>query len=198
LTDDFYHSLVAIAGLPPDERRQRLVALHDEAVARYREAVSAITPAGAARMTAGGRTVAQVVGHIAEWERYLIQAAGELISGVRWPRLMAHAGYVEPDGSVHGFVNDAAFNAYQALKHASQPWPEIQTLALTTATTLHRLFTAADLLPADRLEATRRWDYYRLPSGVTLRLPCGWYLWMVVIEHEAAEHADDLALGRRV
>ena len=63
---------------------------------------------------------------------------------------------------------------------------------------LHRLFADPDLLPTERLEQTGRWDHYRLPTGVTLRVPCGWFLWMIAIEHEAVEHADDLALGRAI
>jgi hypothetical protein len=192
----FYADLIAIAELPPDERRRRLAALHAEVAARYRAAVEAIADDGAARVTPAGRTVAQVVGHIAEWERYIIQSTGEVISGVRWPRLVTHRGYVEPDGSVHDFPTDDAFNAYQARKHAAEPWPAIKALALATSTTLHRLFADPELLPAERLEQTSRWDHYRLPTGVTLRVPCGWFLWMIAIEHEAAEHAEDLALGR--
>jgi hypothetical protein len=47
----------------------------------------------------------------------------------------------------------------------------------------------------EQLEGTRRYDY-RLPTGVTLTIPCGWYLWMVTLEHEMVEHAADLMLGR--
>jgi hypothetical protein len=194
--DAFYADLVAIAEEPPEKRRRRLVALHAEVAARYRAAVEAIADDGAARVTPAGRTVAQVVGHIAEWERYIIQSAGEVISGVRWPRLVTHRGYVEPDGSVHDFLTDDAFNAHQARKHAAEDWPAIKALALAMSATLHRLFTDPELLPAERLEQTGRWDHYRLSTGVTLRVPCGWFLWMIAIEHEAVEHADDLALGR--
>jgi hypothetical protein len=31
-----------------------------------------------------------------------------------------------------------------------------------------------------------------LPSGITLTVPVGWYLWLVSIEHEAVDHAEDL------
>jgi hypothetical protein len=192
----FYADLAAIAELPPGERRRRLAGLHAEVAARHRSAVEAITDDGAMRVTPAGRTVAQVVGHIAEWERYIIQSAGEVIAGVRWPRLVTHRGYTEPDGSVHDFLTDDAFNAYQARKHAAEAWPAIRALALATSATLQRLFADPELLPVERLEQTGRWDHYRLPTGVTLRLPCGWFLWMIAIEHEAVEHTDDLALGR--
>jgi hypothetical protein len=197
MRDDFYQDLAVIADQPPAERHCRLTALHTEVVTQYRDTVQTIAPSGAARVTSSGRTVAQVVGHIAEWERYTIQAVGEVISGVEWPRLMSHSGYVEPDGSVHGFVTDDAFNAYQARKHATPSWKEIRHLALTTATVIHGLFTATNFLPAERLEQTSRWDHYRLPTGTTLRIPCGWFLWMITIEHEAVEHTTDLELGRR-
>lgn len=72
----------------------------------------------ATRVGSDGRTLAQVVGHIAEWERFTILAVGEIIAGVHWPRIMNLSGYVEPDGQVREFTSVDAFNDYQAIKHA--------------------------------------------------------------------------------
>lgn len=137
----------------------------------------------------------QVVGHIAEWERYVIISAGEVAVGVVWPGLMSHARYVEPDGKEFPFRSDDEFNARQAEKYTSMPWDRIRDLAIDTAETCHRLWVESGLLPPERLERTRRWDHYVLPTGVTLRLPCGWFLWMITVEHEAVEHASDLHHG---
>ncbi len=91
--DDFSAQLAAIADQAPAERYRRLTAPRPQCVARYHDAVQAITPAGAARVTPAGRTLAHVVGHIAEWERSIIQAVGAVIAGVWWLRLLAYRGY---------------------------------------------------------------------------------------------------------
>ena len=85
--------------LPPQERHRRLAALHADVVAGYARAVQAIDAEGGARPGPDGRSVAQVIGHIAEWDRYGILAAGEMLAGVLWPRIMASAGFIEPDGA---------------------------------------------------------------------------------------------------
>jgi hypothetical protein len=136
------------------------------------------------------------VGHIAAWERNIIVAVGEILAGVKWPRLMSRSGYIDPDGRTHDFPNIAAFNAYYAEQHAGQSWATIQAEALGTARTLGQLFRESKLITAERLEHTGLYQHYSLPTSVTLTLPCGWFLWMITIEHEAVEHAADLALGR--
>ncbi len=143
-----------------------------------------------------GRTVKQVVGHIAEWERYVILSAGEMLAGVTWPGLMSHSRYVEPDGSEFPFRNDDEFNARQAEKYAAKPWAQTRELAIHTASACHRLWVRSGLLGPELLERTRLWQHYRLPTGVTLSMPCGWFLWMITIEHEGVEHVSDLELGR--
>jgi hypothetical protein len=102
---------------------------------------------------------------------------------------------IEPDGTVRSFASVDEFNAYFALKYAGQPWEAIQGVALDMATMLHQLFVHPGIVTPEQLENTRRYDY-KLPTGVTLTIPCGWYLWMVTLEHEMVEHADDLKLGR--
>ncbi len=194
--DSFYPLLVTIAHQSPDERHRMLADLHSNVVTGYLDMVGAITRDGARRVVPDGRTVMQVVGHIAEWERYVILSAGEVLAGVEWPGLVAHARYVEPDGTVFPFRTTAEFNARQVEKYASSPWEAVQSLAIDTATTCYRLFVQSGLWTPERLERTRSWDFYELPIGVTLKVPCGWFLWMITIEHEAIEHTADLALGR--
>ena len=189
--EHFYQRIVEIATQLPHERHALLTRLHTDVVTRYLDAVRAISRQDAARGSSDGRTIAQVVGHIAEWERFTILAAGEMIAGVEWPRIMTMSGYVEPDGRAQDFASVDAFNACQATKHAAWPWERIRDLAVHTATALHALFTEPALLPPERLEQTRACEWH-LPNGVTLAVPAGWYLWMVSIKHEAVEHAADL------
>ena len=187
----FYQWIVKIAAQAPYERYGLLVEFHTEVAMRYIRLIRAITKQEAMRLSSDGRTIAQVVGHIAEWERFIILAAGEMITGVHRPRIMDLCGYLEPDGRVQDFASEDDFNAQQAAKHATWTWEQIQDLAIHTATALHALFTQPALLSPDCLERTQSCEW-RLPQGIKLTLPTGWYLWMVSLEHEAVEHAADL------
>jgi hypothetical protein len=189
----FYRKIAAIAAQSPAERRFSLVDLHTVVIAPYLNAVRAMTAQDAAHVSSDGRTLAQVVGHIAEWERFTILAVGELITGVRWPQIMNMAGYVEPDGQVREFTSVDAFNDYLATKHAAWSWQQIQDLAIQTAVTLQVLFAHPLLVTWERLEQTEA-HHWRLPNEMSLTVPCGWYLWMVTLEHEAVEHATDLGI----
>jgi hypothetical protein len=192
-TDIFYQRIVENAGQSPNKRYVLLADLHADILARYLNAVRTITSKDAARVSTDGRTLGQVVGHIAEWERFTMLAVGEMMVGAQWPRIMSLSGYIEPDGQVLNFTGVDDFNAYQANKHATWPWERIQELTIRTATMLHVLFTQPALMPAECLELTRVYEWH-LPGGVKLAVPAGWYLWMVTLEHEAVEHADDLGL----
>jgi hypothetical protein len=195
INDDFYPTFAAAAKQPPEKRHRTLADLHTEAISQYLDTIRRITYEGATRVVPDSRTVAQVVGHIAEWDRAVILAVGEILAGVTWPRLMSGTVTIEPDGNVRSFAGEDEFNSYFALKHAGQPWEDIQGWALDMALTLHQLFVHPGIVTAEHLEGTRRYDY-KLPAGVSLTLPCGWYLWMVTLEHEMVEHAADLDLGR--
>jgi hypothetical protein len=190
----FYHKIVAIAAQSPAERCLSLVGLHTEVVIPYLNAVRAMTAQDAARISSDGRTLGQVVGHIAEWERFTILAVGEIITGVRWPQMMNLSGYVESDGQVREFTSVDAFNDYQATKHEAWPWEHIRSSAIQTAATLQILFAHSSLASWERLEQTKvyRWQ---LPNEMSVIVSCGWYLWMVTLEHEAVEHAVDLGIA---
>ncbi len=189
----FYQKIIAIAAQPPAERRLSLVSLHTDVITPYTNTVRAMTEKDAARVSSDSRTLGQVVGHIAEWDRFTILAVGEIITGVRWPRIMAMSGYVEPDGQVREFASVDAFNDYQAKKHAAWSWQQIRDLALQTAATLQVLFTQPSLVSWECLEQTKAYSW-RLPNEMSVTVSCGWYLWMVSLEHEAVEHAVDLGI----
>jgi hypothetical protein len=110
------------------------------------------------------------------------------MAGLDLPGLMIHERYVEPDGHVFPFHTNDEFNARKAEKYAMRPWAEVQEVAIDTASLCYRLWARSGLLTPQRLEQTRPYPHYRLPIGVTLSLPCGWFLWMITLEHEGVEH----------
>lgn len=186
----FYRDIQHAAALPPDERHARLSALHERVVRAYIAAITALTPrqvdAPPAHPSPGRETVGQVIAHIAEWERFALLAAGDLLAGLPQPRMVADlTGYLDPDGAPPVFQSTLSAHA--------RPWPQILPFAIETARSLHVLFTHPHLLTAGRLERTLPFDL-QLPGGA--RLPgvrWGWNLWYAVLEHEAVEHALDIA-----
>lgn len=188
----FYPRVRTIFGEAAKERHRRMALLDAEVLEEYLGWVRAITPGAAAQTCAEGRTRAQVVGHVMEWDRYLAISAGEMLAGVEWPGIMAKERYVETDGRTGGYETFAEFNARQAAKHAAWPWPKMQTMAVEIAGVVHALFTTPALLTARRLEATRPY-VWQAPGGDQLTIGVGWHLWMVVLEHEVVDHEQELA-----
>jgi hypothetical protein len=192
--ETFYPQVVRIFAEAPEERHRAMAGLHEELGEWYLERLRAINAEAAARRCAEGRTLAQVVGHIMEWDRYFIISAGEILAGVEWPGIMAKERYVEIDGTTGGYSTFEEFNARQAAKHASWPWDRIREMAIDAGAALQALFTAPGLLTARRLDATRPF-IWRAPDGSRLTVPVGWYLWMVVLEHEVVDHESELTLA---
>jgi len=195
----FYQQIVEYAARPPNERHALIAQLHTEVMAEYLTAIRAITPEKAVRLVAIGsetRTLAQVVGHIAEWERFIILAAGDILAGIQHPRMVTSLeGYIEPNSDMPTFANIDAFNEYQAAKYASWSWAQTQELAIDTATTLHILFTHPRLLSPERLERTKRFRK-RLQNGIMINdIAMGWNLWITTLEHEGVEHTLDLEMS---
>ena len=189
----FYQKIVAIGAQSPAERRLSLVIFHTDVITPYLNAVRAMTAQDAARVSSDSRSLGQVVCHIAEWERFTTLAVGEMITGVSWPQIMSLSGYVESDGQVREFTSVDAFNDYHATKHAAWSWKQIQDFAIQTAATLQVLFAHPTLVPWERLDQTKAYRW-RLPNEMSVTVSCGWYLWMVTLEHEAVEHAVDLGV----
>jgi hypothetical protein len=190
----FYQRIAEIVAWPPQERHRRLAELHAGVADGYCAAVQAIGAASAARPGPDGRSVAQVIGHIAEWDRYALLAAGELLAGVKWPRIMVNAGFIEPDGAERTFKGVHHFNAYHAERQVGLPWEEIRDLAIRSARALQALFAHPALLTPDLLEQTRSYEF-TLADTLTLTAPIGWYIWIITIEHEAVEHVDEVGWG---
>jgi hypothetical protein len=196
--DIFYPRIAEIVTLPPVERHAQLAALHTDTLGNYLEAVRRITADDAQCLiddTGDPRTVGQIVGHIAEWDRVSMFGAVDILLGMKNPRGVVDInGYEEPDGTRMDFESVDAFNAYQAEKHATWAWADIQALAIDTATTLYGLFTHPNLLHAQRLEDTPR-KLLSLENGMTIPdVALGWHLWILVIEHMAVDHVAALGI----
>ena len=71
------------------------------------------------------------------------------------------------------------------------PWAEIQANALRIATNLHTLLSTPSLITPALLEDTEAISP-ELYDGLRLPIPSGWFLWHVILDHEAVEHARDL------
>ncbi len=191
--DDFYTMAHLLFMLPPGQRYRGMRKLHADILAEYTRAVSAIDAGRAAQAGSDGRSVLQVVGHIAEWDRWMAVGAAELLSGAASPQMMRLQGYVDAAGQSHHFNSIAEFNALIARQQAQMPWQEIQPLALRMAAALHTMFSHPLLLSAPVLEQGAP-EEVRFPSGKSVTVPAGWALWYITLEHEGIEHAQDLGM----
>ena len=190
--EGFYGRFAALLDLPPSERHVGLVSLHAETLAEYTGWVQAITPATAASPGSDGRPISLVVGHIAAWDRFVIQACGEMLSGAVWPSFMDLQGYLDEDGWRREFESIDAFNAHQAGLQRGLAWESLRSAALDRAASAAALFAGPGLLTAERLERTRP-TTWRLHGERRVHAPVGWQIWMIILEHESVEHAADLS-----
>jgi hypothetical protein len=187
----FITEIRSIFALAPVERFEAMGAFHRTIHAAYTRAIQEITPERAASVSTDGRLVSQVVGHIMEWERFTLFCLGELLSGVRSRKLLWKNGYVDKAGEPFNFGTLDAFNAFQAERQQNLPWAEIQSDAINMAYTLLNLLSNQAVISPALLENTdtispELYDAQRLP------IPSGWFLWYVILDHEAVEHARDL------
>ena len=150
----FYHLVHRSVSLPPSGRRSELRALHDQVLRDYLDALKRIDHAESSRTGTDGRTIAEVVGHIAAWERWAILAVTEVLAGVRWPRLLDLRAYPEFDSPVRDFASQDAFNAYSVQKQEGLSWCEIRAAAVGQATSLYGLLARPGVVPLCQMEAT--------------------------------------------
>lgn len=143
------------------------------------------------------RSIKLLVAHIAEWGRYALMSAMDILIGLEEPRMINSLDrYVDRNGVERSFESRAAFNAYCDELYADANWFDVQKFALDTADTIHALFTTSNLMTPTRLEATAP-TTRTLPSGLVLEeLEMGWVLWILVLEQAAVTYADALQLNR--
>ena len=90
--EQFYPKIFAISNMPANIRVKGMNRIHSECLASYLSAIYAIDEEKAAQVCPDGRTLAQIIAHIAEWERYIIQSMGDVISGVKKPFMLTLKG----------------------------------------------------------------------------------------------------------
>jgi len=190
--DDFYSRYASRLTLPPDERHAGLCALHAATLAEYTGWLRAITPETARSTSSDGRSIALVVGHIAAWDRFMLQACGEMLSGAAWPGFMDLCGYLDESGERRDFESIDAFNAFHADVQRDRPWEQVRSEALDRAAAARSIFAELGLLTPERLDRTRQTEW-GLTGGRRAHAAVGWQIWMIILEHEVVEHAADLA-----
>lgn len=190
----FYQLIGEIAALPPQERHERLAALHAEVAEGYCAAIARLSDQDAARVGPDGRTVAQVIGHILEWDRFTLLGVGELLAGVELPRVVNNVGWLDRAGQEYTFEGVDDFNKYQAQQALTMEWATIRDGSIRAAKRLQAVFAHPALLNAELLEQTRPFQF-TLGEQQSLTLPAGWFIWMIVVEHQAIEHIDEVGWG---
>jgi hypothetical protein len=179
-----------IFSLAPQQRLQAMISFHLIVCETYCQAVSGIEEARAESKSSDGRSIKQVVGHIMEWDRFTLLCYGQLLSGVKTRKILWKTGYTDSIGEPYNFNSIEAFNNIQAERQALVPWVEIQVEGMRLAKTLQTLLSLALITP-QLLEDTEVISP-ELYDGQRLPIASGWFLWCVILDHEAVDHATDL------
>ena len=186
----FINEIRSTFSLAPQQRLQAMISLHQKVCEAYCQAVSGIDEAHAESKSSDGRLIKQVVGHIMEWDRFTLQCYGQLLSGVKNRKILWKTGYTDSMGEPFNFSSIEAFNNFQMERQATVPWAQIQVDAIRLAKTLQSLLSSTLITP-QLLEDTETISP-ELYDGQRLPIPSGWFLWYVILDHEAVEHATDL------
>jgi hypothetical protein len=194
LSTDFYAQVLSIMSQTPTERHQQLLGLHYEAIHSYQSVLSRLSAEEVQLPLpnhSDQRTVAEIIAHIAAWDRFAVLAAGDILAGITHPRMITDlSGYREMDGTHLTFTSIDDFNEYHARKYKIWVWDKLCNFAIDNATTLYTLFAHPQLVTAARLEQTTPY-WKRLKNGARIEnITMGWNLWLTMIEHLAVEHSD--------
>ncbi len=190
--DNFYSRYATLLTLPPDDRHAGMCTLHTATLAEYAGWLRAITPEAARSTSSDGRSIALVVGHISAWDRFMLQACGEMLSGAAWPGFMDLRDYLDESGERRDFELIDAFNAFHADAQRDRSWEQIRSEALDRAAAARSIFAEPGLLTPERLDRTRQ-TQWGLTGGRRAHAAVGWQIWMIILEHETVDHAADLA-----
>lgn len=193
--DIWYQNLAAISKLQSSTRYSRLFDLHVEIIRRYIDAIENLSEDQAQEKSndiGDVRTKAGVVAHIMAWEEWQNQVFATKDRNVLIEQINMR-GYVDPQ--THKVINFSSvneFNAYQNEKYKLWTWKNLQKKAVDQALQLKSYF------PQDPekdwiefLENTPK-HIWKITSKHTITIPSGFFLWMISLEHEAIEHAQDL------
>jgi len=186
----FISDIRSIFSLAPQPRLQAMISFHQKVCEAYSNAVSAIDEKRAESKSSDGRLIKQVVGHIMEWERFTLLCYGQLLSGVKNRKILWKTGYTNNIGEPYNFSSIEAFNNFQAERQTAVPWAQIQLDAIRLAKMLQMLLSSTIITP-ETLEDSEVISP-ELYDGQRLPISSGWFLWYVILDHEAVEHAVDL------
>ncbi len=186
----FIKEIRRMFSLAPQQRLQAMTSFHSKVCETYCQAISGIDEARAESKSSDGRMIKQVVGHIMEWERFTLICYGQLLSGVKNRKILWKTGYTDNNGEPYNFGSIEAFNSLHAERQATEPWAKLQADAVRLAKTLQTLLSSTLITP-QLLEDTEVISP-ELYDGQRLPIPSGWFLWYVILDHEAVEHATDL------
>jgi hypothetical protein len=191
MSEDIYDRIETSFRLSPELRFKVFQNLHAVIVPQYTAALRRLDAGQVEIICPDGRTLKQLVGHIGEWDRFLLLAAGEILAGVKDPQIMRDRGYLLPNGNELQFTGVDNFNDLIATWQTAAAWDEIRRTAIRSAELLQRLF--AYVMTVDLLEATvaYRWQ---ITSERTVDTTAGWFLWGILLEHESVAHAKELGL----
>jgi len=186
----FINEVRRIFSLAPQQRLQAMITFHHGVCETYCQAVNAIDEARAESRSSDGRLIKQVVGHIMEWERFTLMCYAQLLSGVKSRKILWKNGYTDHTGEPYNFGSIEAFNKFQAERQAELSWTQIQGEALRLSHILQSLLSSTLITP-HLLEDTEAISP-ELYDRQRLVIPSGWFLWYIILDHEAVEHAKDL------
>ncbi len=179
LRDELRHAMALVG----DMQKHRLIEILRSCRFAFMREVQGISGEQASTpWTEDGRTMKEIAGHIAGWERWTIAAMGEIAAGMLEPSVMTLSGY--PEGIArYGSID--AFNAARMGEARERPWQQILE---DSAQTFERLIAAIERVSATALARTA--PFYWPDLGATV--PCGVYLLMVSAHHYQDEHLPEL------
>jgi SAM-dependent methyltransferase len=132
--------------------------------------------------TADGRSMKEILGHIAGWEEWTAAAFAEIASGVTEPAMMSLAGY--PHG-IARYASIDTFNAARMAEARGRPWSELLS---DSGATFERMTAEIERTPASAIARTASFFWPDLGGTV----PCGVYLIMVAAYHYQEEHLPEV------
>lgn len=197
--DSFYVQVRSGFGMSPEQRHRHFTKLHTSVLNEYVRAIRFTVTDLAEQPAADAedpRPIKLIVAQMAEWDRFAIVAASDILTGLAVPRMVHNLhGYLDADGQQHDFDDIAAFGAFQGQRYQDTDWLDVQRLAIDLAETVHAMFSQPKLVNSTRLEATQA-TTLTLSNGETfVDIPMGWGLWLLVLENTGVRYADALRLS---
>ncbi len=169
--------------LEGEARKQRLIELLRSCRFNFMREVQDLSGEQAATpWTPDGRSMKEIVGHIAAWEEWTATAIDEIRNGVSEPAIMSLSGY--PHG-ISRYASIDAFNAARMAESRERPWAEV--LRQSDAA-FEQLIAGVEKTPASALMQSASF----LWPDVGGTIPCGVYLLMVSAHHYQEEHLPEV------